>query len=206
MKILLILIVVVAVMLVLKACVGANQAAKDNPLPPAAAKPIALVENDKIIFVSNINAEDIKKALIDFCNIYNKEKYIAIPRLTTRSPNSFVVTFPFDTDFVTFCYAVNYLKYPIDIKVLPIVTAWATTKEGEDWITDKSKNKKVMLFLADDDNEFDNVFMTTEDNIGYKLGFAIGKEKQLLKAPKELYRPQAIGVNDLTDLPFVDIE
>jgi hypothetical protein len=207
MKTIIILVAIVFVALILKACVSTtDQAQKDTSRPSSDTKPTIPVENDKLILVSNVSFEEIKKALTEFCNIYNKKDYSALPRITSLSTTYFAVTFPYNTDFATFCFAVNYLKYPIDGKSQPKVTAWLTTKEGDEWITDKSKNKKVMLFLAEDDKEYDNVFMTTEDNIGYKLGFAVGEEKQLLQSPKEPFRNPDIDMKNHSGIPFVDIE
>lgn len=207
MKIILISVIIVVIAFILKACINTTgQLAKNATRPSNDKKPTIAKENDKLIIVSNVHQEDVKRALTSFCNIYNKDRFIALPRVATLSSNSFAITFPYDTDFITFCFAINFLKYPIDIKWQSKVTAWVTTKETDDWITDKSKNKKVMLFLADDDNEYDNVFMTTEDNIGYKLGFAVGEEKQLLSMPREPYKAPSIQIKNLESLPFEDIE
>lgn len=206
MKTLIILVAVVIVALILKACTTTDQAKQDTSRPPADIKPTTPVENDKLIVVSNVNADEIKKALTEFCNIYNKKDYAVLPRITTLSQTSFAVTFPYDTDFATFCFAVNYLKYPVDIKWHSQVFAWVTTKQGDDWITEKSINKKVMLFLADDDKEYDNVFLTTQDNIGYKLGFAAGEEKQLLQVPKEPYAQSTTDIESLIGLSHVDVQ
>jgi hypothetical protein len=206
MKTLIILIAIAVIALVLKACTNTDQIAKDSTRPSDDKKPTIAKENDKLIVIRNVNQEDVKKALTAFCNIYNKDSFVALPRLVTLSSDSFAIIFPYDTDFATFCFAVNYVKYPIDIKWQSQVTAWVTTKEGDDWITDKSKNKKVMLFLSDDDKEYDNVFMTTQDNIGYKLGFAAGEEKQLLQTPKKIYKAPTIQIKSLDGLPFVDIK
>ena len=86
----------------------------------------------------------------------------------------------------------------------PDVTAWTTTKSNDTWITEKSANKKVMLFIPSDDTEHDNVYMTTSDNIEYKLGFAVGEEKQLLNTPKRRYIPPDFEISDLTNKEFED--
>lgn len=44
--------------------------------------------------------------------------------------------------------------------------------------------------------------MTTEDNIGYKLGFASNEEQYLLDAPKRLFVSPPIELNDLTDKDY----
>ena len=184
---LIIVIVIVVIVVVVKTRLSGNNIASNNSRPVNTSPPIEEIANDKIIVVNNVNHEDIRKALTEFCNIYNKKEYAATPRLWQLSTDSFAVTFPYDIDFVTYCFAVNFLKYPMNIKWQAQVRAWATTKTGDEWITDKSVNKQVMLFLASDDKEYDNVLLTTQDNIGYKLGFAGGKETQLLNSPKESF-------------------
>ena len=63
-----------------------------------------------------------------------------------------------------------------------------------------------MLYLAVNDKEYDNVFLTTSDNIGYKLGFAAGEEKQLLKEPKETYVAPTVDIGGLTTRKHEDFK
>jgi hypothetical protein len=199
MKILLIIVVVIVVIIiVIKTRLSGNSMASDNSRAVNVSPPTEEIANDKVIVVNNVNHEDIRNVLTEFCNMYNKKDYAATPRLWQLSTDSFAVTFPHDVDFATYCFAVNFLEYPMNIKWQAQVRAWATTKTGDDWITDKSVNKQVMLFLAADDKEYDNVFLTTQDNIGYKLGFAGGKETQLLNSPKELFVIPSVSVASLS--------
>ena len=152
--------------------------------PPADFKPSAKVENDKLVIVSGVTYDDLKRAVQQSCNLNNQTDYAVLPLLTRVTENDFAITFPYDVNFEIFCYFINYLKYPNDIFYKPTIAAWLTTKRGDEWITDLSENKKVMLFIPEDDDEYDNVFLTTSDNVGYKLGFALGYERQLLDVPK----------------------
>ena len=74
------------------------------------------------------------------------------------------------------------------------------------WITEKSATKKVMLFIPADDQDYDNVYLTTSDNIGYKLGFASGDEKQLLAVPKMYYLEPKIELDSLEGKRFEDFK
>lgn len=206
MKTLLIVAAVIILALILKACVSGDQLAQDPSRPSEDKKPIVEKDNDKIILVDNANHEDIRKALIAFCNMYNKDAFAALPRLWQLSATSFTVTFPYDADFATFCFAINYLKYPSNIKWHSQVRAWATTKPGDDWIPGQAINKECMLFLADDDTEYDNVFLTTKDNIGCKLSFSGGAAKPPLSAPKELYIRQSIAIENLIGHTYEDFK
>ncbi|TWR29292.1 hypothetical protein FPZ43_10040 [Mucilaginibacter pallidiroseus] len=163
-------------------------------------------DNDKIIMVENVQHDDLRRALIKFCELYNESDFAALPRLCQISQGKYAVTFPYDIDFMTFCFAVNFLGYPTDIAWAGKVRAWATTKSTDEWVTRESANKKVMLFLAEDDKDYDNVFLTTEDNIGYKLGFASGEEKQMLSTPNERYIKPKVALEDFNTLKFEDFK
>ena len=63
-----------------------------------------------------------------------------------------------------------------------------------------------MLFIPSDDTDHDNVFMTTVDNIGFKLGFAMGEEKQLLDGPKKKFSPPTIDILELADKEHEDFK
>lgn len=205
MKTLLIIAIIAVIVIVIKACVSGNKLQND-PSRPNVEKPALKKPNDKIIVVNNAVHNDIKKALTEFCNIYNKNDYAALPRLWQLSANKFVITFPYDIDFQTYCFAVNFLNYPIDIKWNAKVYAWCTAHETDQWITEKSANKTIMLYLAVDDKEYDNVFLTTQDNIGYKLGFAMGHETQLLSIPKEMYTVSTVNAESLKDMKYEDFQ
>jgi len=174
--------------------------------PDASEKPVAEKDNDKLIVVSNVNQDDIALALTRFCNMYNNERYAALPRLSEVYPGTFAVTFPYDIDFVTFCFAVNFMKYPVDIKWDAKVTAWTTANSGEDWVADTNVGKRIMLFVPEDDKEYDNVFFTTADNIGYKLDFAARKAKPPLSMPKMQFAESSVDLDSLKQLQFKDIE
>jgi len=145
------------------------------------------IENDKIILVENVSLDDLKKAIQQFCNSYNQDNFKALPSLSIVSGNRFIVTFPYDIDFDIYCYFVNYLYYPEDIACKPVIKAWTTTKTSDKWMKDDIVNKKVMLYIPDDDKDYDNVYLTTSDNIEYKMGFALGRSVKKLNEIKQLY-------------------
>jgi len=169
--------------------------------PPDDFKPSAKVPNDKLVIVSGVRYDDLKKAVQQSCNLNNQTDYAVMPLITKVSEDTFAITFPYEIDFEIFCYFINYIKYPNDISYKPTIAAWCTTKHGDEWITDLSENKKVMLFIPEDNDDYDNVFLTTFDNIGYKLGFALGYEKQLLDAPKMNFIEPHLEVASLESFP-----
>jgi hypothetical protein len=198
MKTILILIGITVLVMIIKSFIFPGQGAEqDTSRPTADKKPNEEKSNDKLVIVNSANYDDLKKALTEFCNMYNKDKFQAIPRLTKLTENEFAITFPHDIDFEIYCYFINYILYPMDIYWKPNVVAWTTTQSSDTWITEKTANKKVMLFIPEDDTEHDVVFMTTEDNIGYKLGFSVGERKQL-DNPKRNYNAPKFDINSLT--------
>lgn len=205
MKTLLIVVAVIIIALIFKAFIPGNRRGKNPSRPPENKKPTSEKENDKIILIENANAEDVKKALIAFCNLYNKNDFAAMPRLWELSPTSFAVTFPYDVDFSIYCFAVNYLEYPIDIEWHANVRGWATTRMGDDWILQENAGKKVMIFIAPDDTEHDNVFMTTNENKTYKLAFSASKPKAF-DILNEIYKKPSITPNELITQKHQDFQ
>jgi len=177
---------ILVVAFILKSCISNNNS-KNESRPKNTEIPTEKIQNDKIVLIENIKLSDLKSAIQKFCNNYNQENLTALPLLTILSENKFVVTFPYDTDFATYCYFVNYMYYPNDIFYKPTIKAWTSTKQNDDWMTNEIVNKKVMLFIPADDKDYDNVYLTTSENIGYKMGFAIGEEKQKLNNPRQTY-------------------
>lgn len=143
------------------------------------------IENDKIIIIEGAKYLDIKKALKQFCNIYNKENYVAVIRISKISEKVTVLTFPYDIDFTHFCFLTNYLYYPNEIFYKADIKAWTTTKSTDEFITENSADKYVLLYVPSNDAEHDNVYMTTEDNKCFKLGFSIGDQKELKQPVKD---------------------
>jgi hypothetical protein len=161
-------------------------------------------ENDKIVVVENVDEAEINAVLFGFCNLYNAEKYQALPRLFKISENEFVITFPYDIDFEFFCYFINYVAYPLELKRKLNVVGWTTAKKEDSWVPENCRNKKVMLFLSADDKEGDNVFLTTFDNAGCKIGFGMREEKQQLDKPNRNFRSPKVFV--LEEKTFVDFK
>lgn len=156
-------------------------------------------ENDKLVLISAISETEIKKILTDFCASYNQEKVQAHLRLTKIKADEFVISFPQNIDFEIYCYLINYLNYPAGFNKTFKPLGYTTTKLSDNWITEETADKQVMLFISDHDTEYDNVSMTTSENIGYKLSFDLThtKENQLLDAPEKNYTPHSISLNQL---------
>ncbi|GAB6012895.1 hypothetical protein [Viscerimonas tarda] len=158
------------------------------------------IENDKLIVVKEADESVLKKVISDFCETYNENGYVVLPRLTKMRDREYAITFPYDVDFSTLCFFVNYLVYPIDIDwFYPNVLAWATLKQKEDQdIPQQCMGKKVMLYVAGDDTDSDNVFLTNEDNISFEISFTFRAKNY--KPLNSLKRPFSLPTTDKDSL------
>ena len=197
-------VILIIVFIILPYNITSANAHTNTTRPSNEELPKQEIPNDKLVISNNLSNDEIDKILTGFCNIYNQESYQALPRLHKLNERQFAVTFPYDVEFVMFCFFVNYVHYPVGFNKSFEVTAWTTTKNGQTWITEKSANKRVMLFIPHDDTEYDNVYLTTDDNIGYKLGFAVGHENQLLSFPKLPFVKPQIEIEELSNKDYTD--
>lgn len=168
-----------------------------------------LTENDKQILVKNVDYNQIKKAVQDFTKNYgnpHQSHLKPISRLHKADNNRIVITFPYDIDFEIFCYYVNYLKYPFDLKYKANVTGWTSTKSTYNWLNTEFENEKTMLFIDPNDREYDNVMLITEKSKTYKIGFAIGEGLQNHNNTILKYRPTDFKNSELEKLESEEIK
>jgi len=201
-------IVIVAVILFIKFGLVSSQTDLNNKKRPN-NKPTKLIDNDKIILVRNLKLEYLKKAIEQFCNASNQNSFLVLPRVTILE-NQFLITFPYDVDFEQLCYFINYLKYANELCLKPDykpeIKAWCKTKESYSWMTNEITDKRVMIFIPDWDKEYDNVYLTTQDNLGFKMCFAIGSEHQKLEKPVYHYENLPVTLNNLEEKEKFDFE
>jgi hypothetical protein len=203
-------VIVIAVILIFKFGFKSSESdLKNTARPNDATKPSQPIDNDKIIVVKNLKLEYLKKAIEQYCNMANQNQFTALPRLILLE-NQFVILFPYDIDFDQFCYFINYLKYAHELSLKsdykPEIRAWCRTKIGYAWMTDEIVNKNVMIFIPDWDKEYDNVYLTTQDNFGYKMCFAIGHEHQKLDKPVIQFDNMSLDLNILNDKEKIDFK
>ncbi len=147
-------------------------------------KPSKFIKNDKIIVIKNIKEDLLKKIITQFCNGYNQNDWKVLPKLTIDK-FEYQIVFPYDIDFEIFCYFINYLKYPENLSNQdyhrPEITGWCTTKSTDKWMKSDIENKEVMIYIPDWDDEYDNVYLTTQDNLSFLMGFALGESSKKLE-------------------------
>ncbi|HAD98478.1 MAG TPA: hypothetical protein DCG19_13800 [Cryomorphaceae bacterium] len=174
--------------------------------PVKSSKPTLPVKNDKLVVIENGSVSDIKQAITQFCNMYNKDSFKALPRLTEISESKSLVTFPYDIGFEMYCYFINYLHYAENITHNPKVFGWTTTKPGDEWVKEGIVNKLVMLYIPSDDTDYDNVYLTTSDNQGYKMGFALGEHTQKLKDPRIPFKEPSVNIETIPGREAIDFD
>ena len=91
------------------------------------SSPVYPKQNDKIVLIEGADHSDMKNVVTGFCNMYNEKNYKTLPRLLKLSERDFAIIFPYDIDFEIYCYFINYLNYPIEIKWDAKVTGWIPT-------------------------------------------------------------------------------
>jgi hypothetical protein len=177
--------------------------------PDNSSKPVKQIENDKVIIVKSIKFDYLKKAIEQFCNMYNQEQFQALPRLLVIE-DQFLIIFLYDIDFERYCYFINYLENPFELILKPDykpdVMAWCTTKAGDAWIANEIIDKNVMIYIPDWDDEHDNVYLTTQDNIGFKMGFALGHSHKKLDKPVMQFESKSIDLSSILIKETIDFE
>lgn len=172
-----------------------------------ASKPLP-IKNDKLIYVENVSLDFLKQAVEDFTSNYrnSKSQYLTpYSKIHIVDNSSFIITFPENIDFEIFCYFINYLKYPFDIDYEIEITAWTTTRSDYIWLNKNFENENSMIYIATDDNEYDNVIMTLQNGTSYKLDFA-GNLNELDNSNLRAYESPKYTDRDLSKYKTVEIK
>ncbi|QNR25030.1 hypothetical protein [Croceimicrobium hydrocarbonivorans] len=143
----------------------ANEEAKTKPTQEA-------VENDKVLFIQGLKREDLERMIEDFRSMYELADFCRYQILPNSFSQKFVLYFPYDLDFETLCYLVNYLHYPIGFSIQPEVRAWTTAKAEGKWLKPELIGRRLMLYIPEDDKDYTQVHVTSEDGINYTINIA----------------------------------
>lgn len=122
---------------------------------------------NNLIVITGGKYNDIKKALQDWLNEYQSD----IPKnivfnLYKDKKDRHVITTDARLDNTRFYYLVNYMDFPIGIEHKVEIAGFTTGKDNN-----ILKNKKLHVYISGNDSEGDNVFVTTSENINYKVDF-----------------------------------
>ena len=168
------LLVIVLVALVAVACLsfrgkGANP--ESASIPNFTPNP----QNDKVILVKGWNEVEIQKIIHDFIETYKNDGYSAYTiEPHKQSENLYRLTFSQDIHPLLFTFLVNYIAYPFDLdyKNRSIIVGGKTTlNAGFEGLDSSLVGKKAILYIPENDQDHDVVYMQTESGINLLMSF-----------------------------------
>lgn len=168
-----ILIIVILVSLTAVACLsfrGKGVSSEANPVTSFTPNPV----NDKVILVKGWNEVEIQKIINDFIETYRKDGYPSYSiEPHKQEENLFRLTFPQDVHPRLFTFLINYLAYPfdLDLKNRTVIVAGKTTLSAAFDVDSSVVGKKAILYIPQDDQDHDVVYMQTESGINFANSF-----------------------------------
>jgi hypothetical protein len=152
---------------------------------------------NNFIQIKNGHYNDIKKALRQWIDLYSND----LPddfafKLYKHGQDCHIIKTDERLNNELFYYLINYLNYPENIEYNINIEGFTTGKEDN-----ILKNKKLLIYISPTDEDYDNVFVTTNDGKNYKVDFG-GKiteanEMHSFKQPADLIleKPEILRVN-----------
>lgn len=133
--------------------------------------------NDKTILIQGWSEAELRQILDDFV----EEDLTAFAafriEIETRQEKCFVLTFPEDIHPAEFVSLVNYLAYPVNFNLneREIVVAGKTTLNSDfDGLVKSLEGKKAILYLPQNDEDHDVVYLHTESGMTLAKSFNEG--------------------------------
>lgn len=141
---------------------------------------------EPVILIHDIDKETLNEAYDRFADISEQEVLSIDP-----TDHGFRLTFTPETDYIAFCYWVNYLVYSDEEKKTRYkVYGWYPFGEVEiNGEKQPFSNQTVMMYVDKDDTEHDNISFVTPDGLYFKQSFAITNNLQRLDSGSEPYSP-----------------
>jgi len=152
--------------------------------------------NDKAILIEGWNEDELRQILDDFLE-QDLTAFAAFRiEIEKRLENSFELVFPEDIHPAEFVSLINYLTYPIDLDAAgrAIIVAGKTTLNSDfDGLPKSLSGKKAILYIPDNDQEHDVVYLQTESKITLakyfnEVAWRTVKESRLPSTVKSLAR------------------
>ena len=133
--------------------------------------------NDKEILIQGWDEDEIHQILDDFV----EADLSAFPafriEIEGRPENSFALTFPEDIHPDEFLSLINYLAYPVNLDLAghSIVVAGKTTLTADfDGLPASLAGKKALVYLPENDEDYDVLFLRTESGDAFAKTFNEG--------------------------------
>lgn len=150
--------------------------------------------NDKAILIQGWNEDELRMILDDFVE-EDLSAFAAFRiEIEERFENSFALTFPEDLHPTEFASLINYLAYPVNFDPAgrSIIVAGKTTLNSDfDSLPKSLAGKKALLYLPENDEDYDVVCLQTESGVTLARSFNEGvwrkvKDARLSNAVKSL--------------------
>jgi hypothetical protein len=124
--------------------------------------------NDKAILIQGWNEDELRQILDDFVE-EDLSAFAAFRiEIEKRFENSFALTFPEDVHPTEFLSLINYLAYPINFDPAgrSIIVAGKTTLNSDfDGLPKSLEGKRALLYLPENDEDYDVVFLQTDSGV-----------------------------------------
>lgn len=122
---------------------------------------------DNFIVIKGGTYSDIKKALIQWIELYSKDLQDDFTfKLFKNGHEKYIIQADKRLDNERFYFLINYLNYPEGIEYKIDIEGF-TTGRAEN----KLKNKNLLIYISLTDTDIDNVFVTTSDEENFKIDF-----------------------------------
>jgi len=130
--------------------------------------------NDKAILIEGWNEDELRQILDDFVE-EDLSAFAAFRiEIEKRSERSFKLVFPEDVHPDEFLSLINYLAHPIDfdLSARSIIVAGKTTLNSDfDGLPQSLAGKKALLYLPENDEDYDVVFLQSESGATFARSF-----------------------------------
>jgi hypothetical protein len=141
--------------------------------------------NDKAILIQGWNEDELRQILDDFVE-EDLSAFAAFRiEIEKRLESSFALTFPEDVHPAEFLSLINYLAYPINFDPAgrSIIVAGKTTLTSDfDGLPQTFAGKKALLYLPENDEDYDVVFMQTDSGVTLANSFNEGVWRRVHEA------------------------
>jgi len=129
------------------------------------------MNNENLIKIKGGSYDDIKKALQQWIMLYSRDLESNIKfELYKIGQENYLIAADKRLNNEKFNFLINYLRYPEGIKYNISIEGYSTVLD-EKLYPKNLLNKKIIVYVPDNDKEYDNVFVTTEDNETFKIDF-----------------------------------
>lgn len=126
---------------------------------------------NNLIIVRGGSFADVIKALKQWVKKYNRDvNGNVLLKVFKKSTGYHIIQVEGELDNSLFNYLVNYIQYPEDIKYK--VRAIGFTIATDSFIYDSLLiGKRIQVYVPENDTEYDNVYIASDDNNVYKVDF-----------------------------------